>query len=290
MPVYESIAPPPGKKPEPVTPTRPEFENPPLIEQVITVVFDELAGFGIGDIGRFWTAIEDAFPICEAAPPVETVVELLPNPAVPHQTEVFIAQPVPVQRALFKQREGGELLQIQPDRFTFNWTKFGDAPYPRSEATMARFSDLFGAFERYVRARAMAPVTIRQCELANVNIIEVGDLPGSYADAPRIFETVGAEPELKCLHAESYMHNSTCLISDETGHFVGRLHTSLKPVLRVTDNVPAYRYELTARSGRLSEGMADAEAFFSRARDAINATFMASTTSWAHEHWGERHG
>jgi uncharacterized protein (TIGR04255 family) len=274
-----------GEKKRLVTATRPEFERPPLIEQVITVVFDALAGFGIGDIGRFWTEIEDQFPLCESAPPLDPAPELPPTDSgLEHEISVAAAA-API-RGIYKQAEGGEAVQVQPDRFVFNWTRFGEAPYPRSEATMDRFLQLYETFRTYIRRRQLGEIVVNQCELVNVNIIDM-DAWGGHADAPMVFTMVETEPPLNCLHPESYTHSSTHAISGKGGEFKGRLHTSLQPVTRIADGVQAYRFELTARSSRLARGWPEATDFFNLARDSINATFMASTTAQAHEYWGE---
>ena len=49
-----------------MTPIRPEFDDPPVIEQAITLMFEPIEGFNIGDIGRFWDRVRPDFPVCQA--------------------------------------------------------------------------------------------------------------------------------------------------------------------------------------------------------------------------------
>lgn len=270
---------------------RPKFDRPPLIEQAITVVFDELAGFSIGDFGRFWARVEDEFPDCAQAAPLPTATEQLGGIPVQHEVHLVFAGAESMPRCLLRHPSSGEALQIQTNRFTFNWAKIGNAPYPHSEQTVARFERLFRIFEEYVASRNLGPINILQCEITNVNIVPESDFGQSFADAPRAFHVPAYAPESDILRLENYMGTIQYLIvlHDDPQ---GRLHVALSPVLSNRDRTRAYKLELTARSGRAIEGTGfdNVLSFFDAARTAINAAFLAHTNPEMWVKWGRRDG
>jgi uncharacterized protein (TIGR04255 family) len=287
--LYESRARSCGDEKAAVKAVRPKFERPPLIEQAITVVFDDLAGFSIGDFGRFWTRLESEFPVCEQAPPLPTSIEQLG--AIPTQPEVRLmmspGQAIP--RCLYRNPSNGEAMQLQENRFTFNWAKLGDAPYPHSERTVSRFTELFRSFERFVMERDLGPIKIKQCEITNVNILPVREFGRSFADAPTAITVPRFSPEGGILHIEAYSLDVQYLIADG-GSPLGRLHVVLSPVVHSTDATEAYKLELTARSGHGSGTLDDVLVFFDVARSAVNTAFLTHTTKDMWQVWGLKHG
>jgi uncharacterized protein (TIGR04255 family) len=272
-----------------VTAIRPKFDRPPVVEQAITVVFDELAGFGVGDFGLFWSLIREAFPVCEHAPPVETTLEQLPARPVAQDVRILLEHALPLPRCLYRHASDGEVIQVQKDRFTFNWARAGETPYPHSERTVARFVEMFERFSAFVVERGMGPVNLTQCEVTNVNIVPVADFGRSFADAPAAFLVPALRPEGEVLQPETYMQTVQHLILNQ-GRPVGRLHVSLQPVISSADQSLAYKLELTARSGRGPGDLTEALEFFDLARSGINSAFLASTTPLMREKWGLQNG
>lgn len=265
---------------------RPNFERPPLVEQAITVAFDPLPHFSIGDFGLFWTKIRSDFPRTEAQSPIDTKIE--GDTFRPQTLQLRLLQADTLPRCFYHSDDGSELVQLQPNRFSFNWLGTEGATYPHSEATMARFLNLFGLFQTFVAERQLGTLNIIQCELVNVNIIPVDDFGDSFAVAPLIFEAANFGRPVDFLPPESYISNTQHMIlgSEET---IGRIYIVISPVLRVEDEQQAYRLEITARGApRRSEG--GIEAFFENARNALNAAFLASTTDFAHSVWGLKNG
>lgn len=285
---YESRARLRGDEKAPVKAIRPKFDRPPLIEQAITVVFDDLAGFSIGDFGRFWVTIENEFPECGQAAPLATAIEQLGD--IPGQHEIrLVTQGEALPRCLYRHPSSGEALQIQNNRFTFNWAKFGDAPYPHSERTVQRFVELFRKFEEYLTTRGLGPIMPNQCEITNVNVVPVAEFGRTYADAPTAIILPSFAPEGGLLETEAYILNMHYLIAGPESP-QGRLHVALSPVIHRDDLTPAYKLEITARSGQGSATLNHVLEFFDTARSAINAAFLAHTSREMWEKWGKRHG
>jgi uncharacterized protein (TIGR04255 family) len=268
--------------------TRPEFRKPPIVEQALTVLFDPITGFQLGDYGRFWDVLGPEFVGTEAKPVVEAQIEQF-DEFIPTQIRARVSPEERLPNCYYRHKSGAELVQVQPDRFTFNWLKTSDNTYPRFERTMKRFRRLLGAFEQFVGTKG-ATLSILQCELTNVNIIPVSDFGKTFADAGSVLKMPDLTPNLSMMELEGYMQASRQLLLTEEGKPAGRLYTNLAPVLRLQDQQPAYRFELTARGAPSGRSIKTALKFFDVARDAINAAFMTAITTAAHDIWGAENG
>lgn len=272
-----------------MTPIRPNFERPPLQEQAISIVFQPLDRFRIVDYGLFWAEIADAFPEVSTDAQLEAPVEQFDNFRPAEMSFQFLTAP-PIPRAMFRNPENGELVQLQNNRFGFNWAKVADLPYPRSEPLMARFKELFAQFTAYARKKELGELVLKQCELTNLNVIPVSDFGTSYSDVPKALRVDALDLGISNLRSEIFERSRQHKILGEDGKPVGRLHTVLAPVVSNVDNSEGIRYELTARSAPNIRTLEDAEKFFAVARNAINGAFMASVTDAMRERWGEYNG
>ena len=169
-----------------MTPIRPKFLNPPLIERAISVHFSDLPEFALGHYGLFWAEIKDQFPISESAGRTPPHIEQYDG-FRPAAQQIALVDGGVLPRALFRNAEAGELVQIQPDRFTFNWIKTGvEHTYPHSEATLDRFFSLLTLFEKFVSDHGLGPLNYDQCELTNVNVIPVEDVGETFSDVATV--------------------------------------------------------------------------------------------------------
>ena len=273
-----------------MTPVRQKFKNPPLIERAISVVFEPLAGLAIGDFGLFWAEILSEFPVSEAMQPVPTEIESFDG-FRPKQAGFQILSAESLPRAAFRNPSNGELVQLQSDRFGFNWIKTSDDhKYPHSEATMERFCDLFQKFSKYIERRQLGPINIIQCELNNVNIVPVSDVGESFADMATVLRLAPLEYEYSNIRLENQLVGSKHIMLDDAGKAVGRVHTLGQPSLRVPNNEEAYRLDIMARGAPIGSGLEGVRHFFDAAASAVNAVFLASTTNAGRRFWGESGG
>lgn len=287
--LYDSRAVKRGQEKASVKAIRPKFDRPPLVEQAITVVFDELAGFSIGDFGRFWALIENEFPVCDQGARLPTAVEHLGGPRAQQEINLVLGGAAVIPRSVYRSAAGDELLQVQGNRFSFNWAKLGGAPYPHSDRTVKRFVEHFQIFEGFVAGHGLGPIKLLQCEITNVNIVPVADFGGSFADAPLAFAVRPFSPEGGFLKPETYTQNLQSLIAVD-GVPRGRLHVTLAPVINTDDETQAYKLEITARSGQGVSTLEEVLIFFDTARSAINSAFLELTARDMWAKWGIRNG
>lgn len=274
-----------------MTSVRPRFRNPPLIERVLSVVFEPLPRFSLGEIGLFWTQIESEFPVSEAMEPLGFEIESFdePRPTVQPGFQVLPSSTIP--RAGFRNSETGELVQLQSNRFAYNWIKTGDGhQYPHSEATLTRFFELFARFSRFVDDRNLGDLKIIQCEVTNVNVVLVSDVGESFADIATVCRLPNLSNEYSNIVLESQMAGSKHFMVNASGKTIGRVTSVGQPALKVPENEAAYRWDIVARGAPLGDGKDGAEAFFNEAVSAVNAVFLAGVTKAGRSFWGEQNG
>lgn len=270
----------------PETPIRLEYEHPPLIEQAISVAFEPIKDFSIVDYGLFWTGIAADFPQVSSDAPLDNPTENFDGVRPMGLSFNLMAQ-APMPRAMFRSGDGG-LVQVQIDRFGFNWAKEGDAEYPRSEAVMSRFEELFERFRSFLTDRGLGELKLRQCELTNLNIIPILDFGADYSDMPNALKVDPLDLGLNYLVAETYVRNRQHRIVDTNGSPIGRLHTAISPVISNANNSHAFRLEFTARSAPTVSKLDEMQRFFAIARNAINGAFDALVTDAMKKTWGEK--
>lgn len=264
--------------------SRPNFRNPPVVEQAFVVLFDTIPGFSIGEIGLFWNSIGNRFPHCESKPRLSPVFEDIGGETTFH---FAFGDELSVPRALFRSADGSELLQVQSDRFAFNWMRSEDHEYPRHEETMGRFFALFEEFQSFLDSRKLSRPVLKQCELINVNFAGSVEFPDGL-NFGRVFGIYN-EPDIdkECLLSEGMTIRQDFLMrSKEYGTF-GRLHFEANMVKNIQTQADGIRFDLSAR-GKISPiDIANCEKFFTEARSFINHAFMRVTSDEARKIWGE---
>lgn len=273
-----------------MTPVRPKFINPPLIERAISVAFEPLSSFSLGHYGLFWAEIVSEFPVSESLDPVAVEVERFAG-FHPVQTGIQILPGSMMPRAGFRNPEAGELVQIQPDRFGFNWIKTSDDHrYPHSEKTLERFFTLYDQFLTFAARHDLGEVRLVQCELTNVNIVPVSDVGQSFADMATVLKLAPLEHDGANIQLEHQLVGSKHIMLDDAGQPIGRVHTLGQPSLRVPSNEEVYRLDISARGAPIGVGPDGSRLFFDAAVSAVNAVFLASTTTAGRRFWGETSG
>ncbi len=256
----------------------------------MTVAFEKLESLSLGHYGLFWSHIRDEFPVSESRPAVVQELETFTDfrPAQPQFQ--FLAEDA-LPRALFRNPDTGELVQIQPDRFSFNWIKTNDDhAYPHSEAVLERFLSLFAKFSRFASEQGLGEITPVQCELTNVNVVPVSDVGEAFPDVATVIRMPNLATDFSCIQLENQMVGAKHLIIGDSGAPLGRVHSLGQPTLQVNTGEPAYRLDIVARGAPSIPDLAGVEAFFDRAVSAVNAVFLASITKAGRQFWGEKDG
>jgi len=262
----------------------PDFDNPPVVETVLSVQFDPLPLLQAAHIGLMWNDYRSAFPTTEERPPLEPVTEQFPESLTSRVGLRFQSiESMPVPRIWFKNEQAGEMIQVQNDRFIKNWRKEQDGlRYPHYDETIRpHFDRDFGIFLAFLERNGLGTPRVNQCEVTYVNHILAGEGWEHYGDADKVF-TVWRSPQGDPPgHPEDVRMHARFVIPGAENQPIGRLHVDLQPGVRTSDHHPMYVFHLTAR-GQVGDGLD----FFDVGRDWIVSTFKRLTTESMHRIWG----
>jgi uncharacterized protein (TIGR04255 family) len=113
----------------------PDFDEPPVVEAVLSVQFEPLTEMRTAHLGLLWKKYRLNFPKTEERPALGQVFEQFPEtPRTRLGLELQTYENQPVPRLWFITTQGNEMIQVQPDRFIKNWRKEGESEtYPRYE-------------------------------------------------------------------------------------------------------------------------------------------------------------
>src|SRR5260370_42014704 len=110
----------------------PDFDNPPVVETVLSAQFERLTALRTVHLGLFWQPGRSEFPNVEEHPALAAIFEQAGEP-VTQAVQLRFQPPetLPFPRLWLLNQRGSELMQIQNDRFMKNWRKADPNPeYP----------------------------------------------------------------------------------------------------------------------------------------------------------------
>lgn len=223
-----------------------------MVEVVLSAQFASLERLTAPHMGLLWQTFRSEFPIAEQQSPVEHITETF-NTAKPLKPsinfQVLAAPPTP--RCFFRNEDRTQILQVQSDRFTHNWTKTCDQDrYPRYEVIRQRFQTELTAFANFIKLENLGQLFFEQCEVTYVNYIESG--PG-WKDMKNLNQVLtlwtGVNQSKYLGEPEDISFSQKHLIKDDaTGDPVGRLHIDLESGYSPFDlSARALRLTLTSR-------------------------------------------
>lgn len=148
----------------------PKFNKPPVVETVIGVQFPEIDGFSAVHFGLYWRAIRDRFKNFEDKPRLPPVVEQFPRNIVLPYPRVELSEGAGPDRMWYTAQTESELIQLQPDRFLFNWRQQGAATrYPSYDANKKKFLDEFKNFQKFCEENQLKEPSPNLCEVTYIN-------------------------------------------------------------------------------------------------------------------------
>ena len=263
----------------------PEFENPPVIETVLSVQFDVVPLLSTVHYGLFWQRLRDRFPVTQDYPSLPSAIEeQKDSPLVPKMRFEAIDSFSP-QRLWMLNEKNTEMIQVQNDRFIKNWRRIDGNEYPRYAASIKpAFERDFKEFKRFIADERLGEIRIIQCEVTYVNHIIVGEGWNDLAEIDKVFVNMNQTdtngfPE----RAEDYAWRSRYPILGSKKEWTGRLHVDVQPATSIKDNKAMYVMTLTAR-GMCGNNFD----FFDIGHESIVKSFKNLTTPNMHKIWEEK--
>lgn len=166
----------------------PNFERPPINELVCGVVFERLRLFTAPFVGLLWNEYRADFPKAEHAP-------LLVSERT--AAEALSLEQITFPRIWFVHRDERTLIQVQNDRFLFNWRKVErEDEYPRFAYVIEEFRKHFERFNKFISEHNLGVLEVKTGELSYINHFLVGEGWNSLADIGSIL------PDMSWQHRE----------------------------------------------------------------------------------------
>lgn len=138
-----------------------DYNSPPLEEVVFGISFDRVKNFPVASYGKYWSTIADRFP--------KTADR---SPLISDDSDFSLDQPL--IRTWFVSDNEQKLIQLQQDRFIFNWRRVNSdwRTYPEYQNIFPEFWELFADFSRFVEQEPLkTKLAISQLELTYVNTV-----------------------------------------------------------------------------------------------------------------------
>jgi uncharacterized protein (TIGR04255 family) len=263
-----------------------DFDNPPVVETVLSAQFERLAAMRTVHLGLFWRKVQMRFPKAEDRPVLAPMFERFPEPSTAGGRIRFEAIEIPkLPRLWLLNNPETEMIQIQDDRFIKNWRKAGEEdPYPHYEPVIKpAFERDFQDFQSFLREEGLGEVKVNQCEVTYVNHLVSGEGWQQLGEIDRLFTFCKPTAIPVPGTAEDYRVQIRFPIPNEDGKPIGRLHVDVQPAVRAGDGRPMYVVNLTAR-GQYGEGFG----FFDIGRQWIVKSFEQLTTDHMHRIWRKK--
>jgi uncharacterized protein (TIGR04255 family) len=258
----------------------PDYKRPPVTEVAVSIQFARLQGLTAAHIGLYWAKIKDAFPNVMEQPPIVHMVE---NPEAEYKFEPFLSQMPDLPRIWFTDKTGTALIQVQRDRFVYNWRRVKDSDtYIRFPAVKSQFLVRWREFLGFLKEQNAPSPQVDQCELTYVNRIDQGQLWKSPAEWGNLFPSLTWKPKSNFLPEPENLRLHMRFSIPDVG---GRMHVDILPALLPGSKTPVIHFSLTVR-GLPSELTDEAVArWYETAREWIVTGFADLVSKEADTLW-----
>jgi uncharacterized protein (TIGR04255 family) len=272
----------------------PEYDEPPIDEIAVGLQFQPVQST-VGELtAAYREAVRGSFPRVEYQAKLPPSLPVFGGAVIgPFTSGPIVATPFPKPdpfgRVWLLADDGQYLVQLQDDRFIFNWRRSQD-PYPRIKGILQRFWDNFDIL-RTVAAPFAAGILVHQIEISYYNWIPEAEM--SQFEAMRTAHSSGVtsrhlsiDPEL-----QNWMGNYTVA---KDGALIARLTVqsggSIVRINRTTQQMERGSVINFQVNAPIAPGSTDSDiqSIFEHARLVIVDAFDQLTTEEAHEKWRRR--
>jgi len=264
----------------------PDYESPPVVETILGVQFEALAGWRNAHLGAFWKRLNtDDWPDVFDVPPLQPQFERFAESArwAMIGAQLTVTQD-PSARLQIKKKEGDRMIQLQNNRLHFNWLGQAGGQYPRYESIREGFVWVLEQFIEFVVREKVGDFRPNQWEVTYLNHIPKGtvwDTPNDWG----FFLPLGAVPTIEHLvQGESFAGGWHFVIPEQRG----RLHVQWQHGRKSEPEEEVIVLTLTAR-GPVAGNENSVQAILDGldlGRETIVRSFVAFTSEAANKYWG----
>jgi uncharacterized protein (TIGR04255 family) len=264
----------------------PNFKRPPVNETALSLQFTPIAGV-LPYLGLYWAQVRSIFERAQVFAPLPNITELLDVPLIRPVMGLHLTSE-PMMRYWLLKANDTELVQLQNDRFIYNWRQVtGKEKYPRYPAVRRSLEEEWRRFCDFLRQEKLSSPEVNQCEVTYVNHVEYGSGWKDYGDLHSVVSPWSGDYSNRFLPSPERvsMEAHYRLPSEQ-----GRLHISVDPVVRVRDSKEVLQVVLTARGAPKTSSMEDILEWMDIGRRWVVRGFVDFTTRSMHKIWGLEHG
>lgn len=155
-----------------------KFENPPIDEIVCGISFDSITELRSGHFGILWQKFRPDFPKIEDHIPVDPI----------SREELANLNTLPLPRVWFLHRDENEIIQVQRNRFFYNWRKRRvNDEYPGYKKVVENFERYLSRFQEFLLEENLGDLVPQQYELTYIDLIPKGQGWESPGNLEKIF-------------------------------------------------------------------------------------------------------
>ena len=261
----------------------PSYEEPPVIEVACGIVFEPLNDLLVPHFGLLWERFRKEYPQCQEVPPLAAAIESFEE-ARGQRLRIEVGTLPPLPRVWFQHETGSGLIQLQRDRFHYNWRKFGPADaYPRFENVIENFRQHFDQLESFLRENNLSNIRPVQYELTYINHIEQKEAMPHLSNIGITFPDFSwRSNKERFLPDPEAVHWQTIFpLPDQAG----RLHITINNGKRVHDKKAILNLEITARGIPAAAPKDKMWHWFDLAHEWIVQGFTDLTSNSAQKEW-----
>ncbi len=251
------------------------FARPPVDEVVLSVLFQSLDGLLAPHLGQIWQEFrEDGFVSIEEQSPVSPIVEEFPSRI--HEPQLQLRRAPDLARIWFTHEDKSQILQVQRDRFTFNWRKTDpNQQYPGFTSICEKFESFYNRFCQIIKDMKIGEVTPLQYELTYIDQLKQGDGWDRLDEIGEIYNMF-----VDCQQSESFWLGAESLIlstSFTLEDLHGRLHLTIRNRVKMPEESQTLQTDFTMRGfpENANYTMID---WFKAAREQIREKFVSLFT------------
>jgi uncharacterized protein (TIGR04255 family) len=266
----------------------PRFANPPVVETILGVQFDEIPNLTSAHFGWYWREyLDKSWGRTQEAPPLPDQFENFGDQSrkfpFPNLT-AKIATSFPA-RIQFINEYDDRVIQIQNTRFLYNWRK-RESVYPTFQGLYPDFLSQLSSFRNFLKAASLADLTPNQWEVTYVNHIESGVLWMTPDDWHSVLPGIIPPPRTV---ANTKLEREFGEITFEVVQERGRLHVQLASGRSTESGRDMLALSLTARGPiKVGDPALSLESGIELGHNVLVETFVGMASDKVLSLWGKR--
>jgi uncharacterized protein (TIGR04255 family) len=256
----------------------PEYDNPPVIEVVCGVLFKPIETLLAPHLGLLWEKFKPEYSECKETDPLVPVIERFDEvPGGKFKISEELRLPM-LPRIWFVQASGNGIIQVQRDRFLYNWRKVQlEDEYPRYHTVIQKFRDHLSVFQAVLYEAKLGTIEPLQYEMTYVNHIPQGEGWETPSDIGNIFpdSTWKVNEQRFLADPEGFNLRTSFALPEHSG----RLHLTIRNAIRRNDGHPIFLFELLVRGIGNYTSLEAIWSWFDQAHEWIVQGFTDLTSS-----------